>query len=123
MGPSSSGCRSRSESGRDETALTSQEGGVMKAAVFKGKGVLEVEEVPTPTPGQGQVLVKVKYCAICGSDVHRGFIFGMMTPGTVMGHEYCGTVAQLGDGVTEWKVGDRVVGGGGTPPPDVAARP
>jgi len=95
----------------------------MKAAVFKGKGLLEVEEVPTPAPGPGQVLVKVKYCAICGSDVHRGFIFGMMTPGTVMGHEYSGTIAQLGEGVTAWTVGDRVVGGGGTPPPDVAARP
>ena len=94
----------------------------MKAAVFKGKGSLAVEEVPTPTVGPGQVLVKVKYCAICGSDVHRGFIFGMMTPGTVMGHEYCGTIAQVGEGVTQWKVGDRVVGGGGTPAPGAFPR-
>lgn len=43
----------------------------MKAAVYKGKQRLVVEEVPTPSPGPEQVLVKVKYCAICGSDVHR----------------------------------------------------
>lgn len=90
----------------------------MKAAVYKGNQRFEIEEIPTPTPGPGQVLVKVSYCAICGTDVH-GFLYDRVPPGTVLGHEYCGTVVDLGPGVSNWKEGDRVVGGGGTPPPDV----
>ena len=63
----------------------------MRAAVYKGKQQLEVEEVPTPTPGPGQVLLKIKYCAICGTDVHA-FLYDIPSPGTIMGHEYCGTM-------------------------------
>ena len=87
----------------------------MKAAVYKGNQRLEVEELPTPKPGSGQVLVKVSFCAICGTDVHA-FLYDIAPPGTVMGHEYSGTIAEVGPDVTEWKEGDRVVGGGGTPP-------
>jgi (R,R)-butanediol dehydrogenase/meso-butanediol dehydrogenase/diacetyl reductase len=90
----------------------------MRAAVYKGKQRLEVEEVPTPTPGPGQVLLKIKYCAICGTDVHA-FLYDIPAPDTVMGHEYCGTIAEVGPGVTRWKEGDRVIGDGGTPPPGV----
>ena len=88
----------------------------MKAAVYIGKQQLEVKDIPTPEPKAGQVLVKVKYCAICGTDVHA-FLYDAVPPGTVLGHEYCGTVAELGPGVSTWKAGDRVVGGGGLPPP------
>jgi len=90
----------------------------MKAAVYKGEQRLVVEEVPTPSVGPGQVLIKVRYCAICGTDVHA-FMYDVAPPGTVMGHEYCGAVTEIGEGVTRWKVGDRVVGGGGNPPPGV----
>ena len=92
----------------------------MKAAVYIEKQRLEVQDVPAPAPGPGQVLVKVKYCAICGSDVHR-FQHGMVRPGAVLGHEYCGTVAEVGDGVDGWQPGDRVIGGGGAPPPGTPA--
>ena len=88
----------------------------MRAAVYKGKQQLTVEELPTPTPGAGEVLVKVKYCAVCGTDVH-GFLYDIVPPGSVMGHEWCGTIAKPGPGVTTWKEGDRVIFGGGTPPP------
>ena len=88
----------------------------MKAAVYQGKQRFSVEEIATPSPGEGEVLVKVKHCAICGTDVHL-FLYDDAPPGTVMGHEYYGTVAQVGPGVTSWKEGDRIVGGGGTPPP------
>ena len=88
----------------------------MRAAVYKGKQQLKVEEIPTPTPGAGEVLVKVKYCAVCGTDVD-GFLHDVVPPGSVMGHEWCGTIAQLGLGVTMWREGDRVLFGGGTPPP------
>jgi len=88
----------------------------MKAAVYKGKQRLEVEDIPTPEPGPGELLVKIKYSAICGTDVHA-WLYDAVPPGNVMGHEFCGTVAEVGAGVSRWKVGDRVVGGGGTPPP------
>jgi len=88
----------------------------MKAAVYTGPRRLEMREVPTPKPGPGQVLIKVKYCAICGTDVH-GFLFDAVTHGTILGHEYSGVIAQVGPGVTQWEVGQRVVGLGGTPPP------
>ena len=88
----------------------------MKAAVYKGKQTLSVEEIPTPEPGPGEVLVKVKYSAICGTDVHA-FLYDMPPPGTVMGHEFSGAVTQVGPGVSAWRVGDRVVSGVGAPPP------
>jgi threonine dehydrogenase-like Zn-dependent dehydrogenase len=87
----------------------------MRAAVYKGKQQLCIEEIPIPEPGPGQVLVKIKYCAICGTDVH-GFLYDVVPPGMVMGHEWCGTIAQLGPGVTSWIEGERVLGGGGEPP-------
>lgn len=89
----------------------------MRAAVYQGKQRLEVEEIPTPEPGPGEILVKVKFSAICGTDVHA-WLYDAVPPGHVMGHEFCGTVAKVGAGVSRWMVGDRVVGGGGTPPPD-----
>ena len=88
----------------------------MKAAVYKGNQRFEIEEIPTPTPGPNEVVLRVKYCAICGTDVHC-FLYDVAPPGTVMGHEYCGTVTEVGSAVSKWKVGDRVVGGGGTAPP------
>jgi len=94
----------------------------MKAAVYVSQGHLEVREIPTPKPGPGQVLVRVKYCAICGSDAHR-FRDGVMIEGGIMGHEYSGTIVQVGPGVTRWHEGDRVIGGGGTPPPGTPPHP
>ena len=88
----------------------------MKAAVYKGKQRFEIEEIPTPSPGPDQVLVKVHFCAICGTDVHA-FLYDIAPPGTVLGHEFAGDVVEVGPSVTEWKVGDRVIGGGGDPPP------
>jgi (R,R)-butanediol dehydrogenase/meso-butanediol dehydrogenase/diacetyl reductase len=46
----------------------------------------------------------------------------MLKPGAILGHEYSGTITVVGEGVDRWKVGDRVVGGGGTPPPDAPSR-
>ena len=87
----------------------------MKAAVYKGNRRMDVEEIPTPSPGPGQVLVRVRLSAICGTDVHA-YMYDAPRPGTVMGHEYCGTIAAVGEGVTGWSEGDRVVGGGGMAP-------
>ncbi len=88
----------------------------MRAAVYKGNQQFAIEEMADPTPGPGQVVVNVAFCAICGTDVHA-FLYDIAPAGTVMGHEYSGTVSAIGPGVTGLAVGDRVVGGGGEPPP------
>src|ERR671919_1780147 len=82
----------------------------MPAAVYRGSGEVAVEDRPVPQPGAGEVLVEVGHCGICGSDL---YLIGenLGSPGTVMGHEYSGVVAALGEGVTGWAVGDEVVGG------------
>lgn len=80
----------------------------MRAAVMRGIGRLEVADVPRPDPGAGEVLVQVGYCGVCGSDL-EALETGMYEPGLVVGHEFAGVVAQVGAGVGEWRVGDRVV--------------
>jgi (R,R)-butanediol dehydrogenase/meso-butanediol dehydrogenase/diacetyl reductase len=82
----------------------------MPAAVYRGSGEVAVEDRPVPEPGPGQVLVEVGHCGICGSDLHL-IAERLGTAGTVLGHEYSGMVAALGEGVTGWVVGDEVVGG------------
>ena len=80
----------------------------MKAAVFKEKGRLAVEEMPTPEPEPGEVLCRVKYCGICGTDLHN-YSFGIPAPGSILGHEWCGVVTKLGEGVEDFSVGERVM--------------
>jgi len=80
----------------------------MKAAIFKEKGLLAVEDIPDPEPGAGEVLCKVKYCGICGTDLHN-YAFGVPAPGSVLGHEWCGTIIKLGEGVQDFAIGDRVM--------------
>ncbi len=84
----------------------------MRAAVFKEKGVLKVEEVPRPEPGVNDVLLQITHCAVCGSDLHR-YHYGMMSPGTIMGHEYSGRVVEIGSEVKNFQVGDRAAPSGG----------
>src|ERR671919_117125 len=68
----------------------------MPAAVYRGSGEVAVEDRPVPQPGAGEVLVEVGHCGICGSDL---YLIGenLGSPGTVMGHEYSGVVAALGE--------------------------
>ena len=86
----------------------------MKAGVFYGKGDLRIEERPIPQVGPGQMLVKISYCGICGTDAEF-YNTGMVPPfcglPLVLGHENCGVVVEVGEGVTEYKVGDRVLCG------------
>lgn len=98
----------------------------MKAAVYHPKQRFEVKELPTPQPGPGEVLIKVNRSAICGTDVHA-FMYDLAPDGSVLGHEFAGTIAAVGSGVKRWKPGDRVIGGGGEYPigkePPVRAHP
>ncbi len=82
----------------------------MKAAMFKRLNEMAVAEVPKPKAGEGEVVLKVHNCGICGSDLHAvQFGFGM-PPDSVMGHEFCGEIQEIGPGVTGYRIGERVTG-------------
>ncbi|WP_314061960.1 zinc-dependent alcohol dehydrogenase family protein [uncultured Vagococcus sp.] len=83
----------------------------MKSAVFYGEKKLSVEERKRPVVSMGEVLIEVKACGICGTDVHifEGDEGAAPTPeNTVLGHEFAGIVTEIGEGVKELRVGDRV---------------
>jgi L-iditol 2-dehydrogenase len=80
----------------------------MRAGVYRGKGVVRVEEVPVPEMGEGEVLIKVAACGICGTDIKKIF-HGYVEPPQILGHEVAGTVVAVGRGVAKWKLGDRVM--------------
>ena len=81
----------------------------MKALVLKDYKRLAYEEVPTPAPAADEVLIAVKACGICGSDVHgMDGSTGRRRPPIIMGHEAAGVIAALGESVNQWALGDRV---------------
>ena len=82
----------------------------MKAGVVHASKDIRYEEIAKPSPKAGQVLIKVKYTGICGSDVPRVNADACHYYPNVLGHEFSGTVEELGEGVTSLKVGDRVSG-------------
>ena len=79
----------------------------MRAAFCRGVGKLVLDEVERPTPGPGEVVVRVRNCGICGSDLHW-YHDQMMIPSVCPGHEIAGEVAEAGAGVTSLKTGDPV---------------
>jgi (R,R)-butanediol dehydrogenase / meso-butanediol dehydrogenase / diacetyl reductase len=94
---------------------------MMKALRWHDQKDIRLEEIEEPVTGAGQVKMKVKWCGICGSDLHEylgGPIFipvdephpltGEKAPVT-LGHEFSGEVVEIGEGVSNYKVGDRVV--------------
>jgi L-iditol 2-dehydrogenase len=81
----------------------------MKALVLSAYRHLEMEDVPVPQPADDELLIRIKACGICGSDVH-GFdgSTGRRIPPIVMGHEAAGIVEAVGGGVSNFRVGDSV---------------
>ena len=81
----------------------------MRAAVFQGVGDIEVHEVDDPRCGDEDVVIAVASCGVCGTDrsIYRGE-YAVATP-MVLGHEYSGTVVEVGAAVSRFAVGDRVV--------------
>jgi len=87
----------------------------MKAAVFHSPNNIRLEEVPRPEAGVGEAVIRITLTTICGTDLHilRGEY--AVKPGLVIGHEPVGVIEELGDGVTGYKIGDRVLVGAITP--------
>ena len=81
----------------------------MKALVLKEYNQFSCEDVPVPEIGADEVLIRVKACGICGSDVHgMDGSTGRRIPPVIMGHEASGIIERVGSGVAEWSVGERV---------------
>lgn len=93
----------------------------MQAAVWHGRHDIRVEQVPLPgPPPAGWVQIRVHWCGICGSDLHEYVAGPVFIPvdrphpltglkgQCILGHEFCGEIAALGEGVSGWAPGDRV---------------
>jgi len=81
----------------------------MKAAIYRGPGDLKVEQVDEPQAKAGQLKLKIHACATCGTDAkifHSGH--PRLTPPQIIGHEIAGEIVEIGEGVTGFKLGDRV---------------
>jgi L-iditol 2-dehydrogenase len=90
----------------------------MLAAVLYGKEDLRVEKVAVPTIGPGDVLVQVKAALTCGTDVkvfRRGYHARMIVPPALFGHELAGDVVAVGEEVTKFKPGQRIVAANSAP--------
>lgn len=80
----------------------------MKAAVYVGNGQIAVERVPTPEIGAGEILVRVESCGVCHTDLKK-IEYNLLSPPRIYGHETAGVVAAVGERVTKYAPGDRVV--------------
>lgn len=82
----------------------------MRAVVYQGVNKpLALTERVMPSAGPSELILRVKACGICGSDIHAAET-EFVPEGTVMGHEFCGEVFEVGAEVEGWQVGDRAVG-------------
>jgi len=88
---------------------------MMKATVFLGTNAIRVKEVELPRVGVGEALIRITLTTICGTDLHilRGEY--PVRPGLIIGHEPVGVIEELGDGLTGYAIGDRVLVGAITP--------
>jgi L-iditol 2-dehydrogenase len=75
----------------------------------KGKGLVEIREVPEPKIKEDEVLIEVKAVSVCGSDLHIYHDSHPYWPPMILGHEFSGVIAEVGKEVKGWKVGDRIV--------------
>ena len=77
----------------------------MRAAMLEGKRKVVIRDVPDPVLDKDEVLIKVKYCGICGSDLHI-YVDGLNLS---LGHEWSGDIVEMGPDVKGWEIGDPVV--------------
>ncbi len=94
------------------------ESDTMLAAILYGKEHVQLERIPVPAIGPGDILVRVRTALTCGTDVkvfRRGYHARMIVPPAVFGHEFAGDIVEVGDSVTRFKVGQRVVAANSAP--------
>ena len=82
--------------------------GTMLAAVYYGQDDIRLETVPVPEIGRGEILVRVHTCGICGTDLKK-IATGSHSAPRIFGHETAGMVVAVGEGVTKYSLGDRVM--------------
>lgn len=90
----------------------------MQAAVLYGKEDVRLESVPVPAIGPGEILVRVRSALTCGTDVkvfRRGYHARMIKPPALFGHELAGDIVALGEGVSTFAIGERVVAANSAP--------
>jgi L-iditol 2-dehydrogenase len=80
----------------------------MRAVVYRGINDMRLETVPVPQIGPGELLIKIATCGVCGTDLKKIHMGSHSAP-RIFGHEMAGVVAEVGAGVTEFAVGDRVM--------------
>jgi propanol-preferring alcohol dehydrogenase len=81
----------------------------MKALVYEAPGRVELRDVADPIAGAGEVLIRIAAAGVCGTDRHIVAGHLGVAPGTVLGHEVCGRIADMGQGVSGFARGDRVI--------------
>lgn len=98
------------ESSQTPTTLQPREAvpSTMGAAVYRGEGRIAVETVSTPQLGPGELLIRVESCGVCHTDLKK-IQYNLLTPPRIFGHETAGVVVQVGEKVTRYSPGDRVV--------------
>lgn len=80
----------------------------MRAAVYRGDSVVSVDSIPVPEIGAGEILIRVETCGICHTDLKK-IAYNLLPPPRIFGHETAGVVAKVGNAVTKYKPGDRVI--------------
>lgn len=91
-----------------ESQIGSKIPATMRAVVYRGVNDMRVETVPVPKIGPGELLVKVATCGICGTDLKKIHTGSHSAP-RIFGHEMAGTIVEVGQGVTRYEAGERVV--------------
>ena len=91
-----------------ERVVESRIPSTMRAVVYRGINDMRVETVPVPQIGPGELLVKIATCGICGTDLKKIHTGSHSAP-RIFGHEMAGAIVAVGEGVSEYEVGDRVM--------------
>ncbi len=81
----------------------------MKAVVYEGKDNIKLKEVANPEPKNNNIIIKIKSCAICGTD-YKAYKYGISSikPPVILGHEFVGVIVHVGEEISTFKPGDRV---------------
>lgn len=89
------------------SGASATQGESMRAAVYRGSSRVVVEPTPVPQIGPGELLIRVEACGICHTDLKK-IEHDLLPPPRIYGHETAGVVAAVGDGVSKYKLGERV---------------